>query len=681
MKIKIRHLPLIGLAAIASLGIGSGCTDKLAFGDSFLEKAPGGTVTADTVFNNAEYTKYYLASIYSYQYYNLPVGASNLRPQFVNWFKGMPDALGDTHVLTYASSAIYSGYYNGMLTSNDRNVYPYNEMHIFENIRACYNLMENIDRVPDLSEKEKACMVDEAKCLLAWNYLCTLRFYGGLPIVKGLYNGTESEYQGRATLKETVDFILGLLNEVIEAKNLPWGYNDSAVLAAEAGRWTLAGAMGAKIQLLQFIASPLFNSDKPYYEGSSASVSADFNPEFVWLGGYEASRWSDLKKACDDFFNALNANGVYHLVVPEGNTAQDYAYAFRSAYFMQDSPELIHQVRISTYPASGGTYSWFNYGYGDTDNGSNLNERLSYTPTQEFVEMFPWADGTPFDWDKTKAEGKLDEMFVKGERVEGVQMLQNLEYTRDPRLYETVRCNSVPSVSEWSNGNRSGEPFEMYVGGSLAGQSPASQAAPYATGYANLKYLIGRCAFRQYVQWSPITLPEMYLTYAEAIIQSGGSCTDALKYVDAVRARVGLGGLAECNPGKNLTSDKANLLEEILRERACEGALNMTRYLDMVRYKRADLFTKTLHGLRMYRLVDGERSVQPWWSGDRTKAAKGSAAWYQPQKYEYEKYELSEWSRVWWNETPATFNPKWYLQPFPIAEINKGYGLYQNPGW
>ena len=35
------------------------------------------------------------------------------------------------------------------------------------------------------------------------------------------------------------------------------------------------------------------------------------------------------------------------------------------------------------------------------------------------------------------------------------------------------------------------------------------------------------------------------------------------KYVDAVRARVGLKGLAECNPTKNLTSNKANLFEEI----------------------------------------------------------------------------------------------------------------------
>ena len=27
------------------------------------------------------------------------------------------------------------------------------------------------------------------------------------------------------------------------------------------------------------------------------------------------------------------------------------------------------------------------------------------------------------------------------------------------------------------------------------------------------------------------------------------------------------------------------------------------------------------------------------------------------------------------------FDPKWYLTPFPLTEVNKGYGLVQNPGW
>lgn len=44
--------------------IATSCVDEIKFGNSFLEKAPGGSVTKDTVFNNAEYTKQFLTNLY-----------------------------------------------------------------------------------------------------------------------------------------------------------------------------------------------------------------------------------------------------------------------------------------------------------------------------------------------------------------------------------------------------------------------------------------------------------------------------------------------------------------------------------------------------------------------------------------------------------------------------------------
>ena len=41
----------------------TGCTEQIQFGDSFIEKTPGGDVTIDTIFNNAEYTQQFLTSI------------------------------------------------------------------------------------------------------------------------------------------------------------------------------------------------------------------------------------------------------------------------------------------------------------------------------------------------------------------------------------------------------------------------------------------------------------------------------------------------------------------------------------------------------------------------------------------------------------------------------------------
>ena len=51
---------------------------------------------------------------------------------------------------------------------------------------------------------------------------------------------------------------------------------------------------------------------------------------------------------------------------------------------------------------------------------------------------------------------------------------------------------------------------------------------------------------------------------------------------------------------------------------------------------------------------------------------------YEPTDFEYERFTFNNRARVFWSQG---FDPKWYLFPFPQTEINKGYGLVQNPGW
>lgn len=665
---------ITGFVAVIAIGFGiDSCTDPVKFGNDFLEKAPGGTVTADTVFNNAEYTRQFLAGIYSTQYYALPTNSTNSAPQCRNYWKGMPDALSDNFQLFFTNTIVGNKYYSGSLTStidknNNGNIYPFTNEMIWENVRKCYILLEHIDAVPGMEQAEKNRIKDETRCLLASTYFIPFRFYGGLPIVKGTFSGAETEYDlPRASVAETVDFMVGLLDDVIKGKNLPWGYSGSEA-ASETGRWTLAGAMALKCKILQFAASPLFNSAKPYFDGSYTMK----DPSPVWYGGYDPARWTRFKTACEDFLKEMNANpSIYHLVVPAGNKFEDYRYAFRSSYLLEGSPEVIMGIRVAK-TANGNDYGWFNL---------RSNPRFSYCPTQEYVEMFPWADGRPFNWDETAKAGELDHMFVKGDTVGTDQMLQNRVYTRDPRLYETVGVNGALQTINWGDGKTSGANYELWVGGTTAGQSPINQDNHYATGYRFLKYYAGEAFKGMYPQWVWLSLGEIYLGYAEALAQTGDNI-NAIKYVDAMRARVGLKGLVECNPKENLTTDKDALIEEILRERACEFAFNDSRYFDMIRYKRADLFERPLHRLLIYRLVKNgsgqwARSETQWYN-TRTKAKIGSADYYEPSHFDYEKQVITVGRRSWWDNG---FDPRWYLQPFPISEVNKGYGLVQNPGW
>lgn len=670
---------ILAVAAIFAAGFAShSCTDPLKFGNAFLEKAPGGTVTADTVFTNAEYTRQFLAGIYNKQYYALPTSSTNDPPQCLNYWKGMPEALSDNFQLFFQNTIVGNKYYTGALTSsidgkNNGNIYPYLNEYIWQNVRNCYILLEKIDDVPGLDAAEKERMKDEARCLLANTYFVPFRFYGGLPIVTGTFQGNESEYNyPRASVEKTVDFMVGLLDEVISGGHLPWGYPGTSDAASETGRWTIGGAMALKCKILQFAASPLFNSDKPYWDG--VYTMEDSSP--AWYGNYDVARWQRFRKACEDFINKMNANPeVYHLVKPAGNTFEDYRYAFRSSYLLQGSPEVIMSVRVHKN-AKGNDYGWVNL---------RTNARYSYCPTQEYVEMFPWADGTPFDWDETEAAGKLDQMFVTGDVVPGKQMLQNRVYTRDPRLYETVAVNGALQTINWGNGKTSGANYELWLGGTTAGNTPVTQDSHYGTGYRYLKYYAGEAYVGKFPHWVSLSVPEIYLGYAEALAQTGDLPT-AIKYIDAVRARVGLGGLVECNPGKNLTTDKDALIKEILRERACEFAFQDSRYFDMIRYKlRAD-FEKTLHRLVIHRLVekDGQWVVSDgqWYKKCFGKVTDPSDPdFYEPTHFSYEKLPITVGSRIWWDKERGGFDPKWYLQPFPITELNKKYGLEQNPGW
>ena len=608
------------------------CTDEIKFGNSFLEKAPGGTVTADEVFSNPEYTRNFLASVYATQYYNLPTNSTNSAPQCQNYWKGMPDALGDDFHLFFNNTKVFSQYYNGSLTSaidgnKNGNIYPYTNE--------------------------------------------------SMPIIRQSFTGAESSYDlPRRSVESTVNFMLELLDTAIANKALPWAYT-GAEAQSETGHWTLAGAMALKCKVLAFAASPLFNDSQPYYQGKY-TLEAD---TCAWYGGSKPELWTKLKGACDDFFTQMNSQGHYQLIKPAGNTQEDYRYAYRSGYILENSTEILHSVRRSKN-ASGNDYGWFNLGFGTAVDGSKTNSRYAYCPTQEYIEMFPWADGTPFDWEKAEKEGRLDNMFIQGDTVKGKQQLQNIRYTRDPRLYETAVVNGARQAVNWGDGRASGNNWETWVGGTNAKKDPETNSGVYATGYRMLKYLVGSVMNRKFPQWNAIMLSDIYLTYAEAIVQTGGSFTDAIGYVDAVRARVGLKGLVECNPDKNLTSNKENLLAEIMRERACDLAFQNERYFDLIRYKRADLLERPLHGLRIYRLVKNGngwvRSEDQWYNKSFNKGlAEDDPNFYEPSHFDFERFQITTGSRIWW----SGFDPKWYLQPFPITEVNKNYGLVQNAGW
>ena len=222
------------------------------------------------------------------------------------------------------------------------------------------------------------------------------------------------------------------------------------------------------------------------------------------------------------------------------------------------------------------------------------------------------------------------------------------------------------------NGNYSGNRYENWYKGTNGGDGAGeSESGQFATGFANNKFYFNNERNRVTL-WPYLRLAEMYLIYAEALAQNG-QLDKAIDNVNVVRARVGLKGLKESDASKNW-SDKKTVIDAVMKERAVELGFEETRFFDLIRYRRADIFQKPLHGLRMYRQKDGQ-DYNYQWQGIK-QGNEGYEKSY-PTHYRFEKFEIRNVARSWW----TNWDSKWYLNAFPSTEINKGYGLTQNPGW
>ena len=178
---KQKYKWFIGAMIAGVLGMGAtSCVDEIKFGNSFLEKAPGGSATQDTIFNSVTYTRQFLNTCYSRQYYGLPYVNSSVDdfPDSSNPYTGKFDALTDCWQLHYSETTIYNSYYSGTHTANygvRGDIFGYTREGVWQTVRWCWLLLENVDRVPGMGEDEKVQIKAEAKCLIAARYFDMFR--------------------------------------------------------------------------------------------------------------------------------------------------------------------------------------------------------------------------------------------------------------------------------------------------------------------------------------------------------------------------------------------------------------------------------------------------------------------------------------------------------------------------
>lgn len=587
------------------------CED-FALGEKFLQKPPSGDVTIDTIFSTADNARKVLWFSYSKLPYGIPVGYNYTTAMWYGVLEGLTDLNQSELTWDGVNMLYYNGAYNagsedGGSGGSGGSKYRFIARDAWKGIRHAWILIENVDRVPDMSAEEKSRLKAEAKIIIATLYAEMFRHFGALPIIDRAIDAEATEWPARATLQQTVDFMVRLLDEAKDCPELPW-----AISGGEAENWngrlTRASALGLKLRILLFAASPLFNDAQPYCAGTASDA------KMTWFGGYDKQRWDAAVAAGKEFMDELQKNGFYELVKQDDNLR----LGFRNAYYQRGSTESLISSRRQ-YKANSNNNLMWSVRWG------------AWCPTKEYFDMFPMADGSDFDWNNPEHK-------------------KNPFVNRDPRLGETILLDGdmfgggKAEVYQEDKKDKKNYPN----GKDWKSKSALLDSKSLESGIAVRKFVLDRQGeYKQALfQWPYLRLAEVFLSYAEALNEANGGPNDlAYEYVNKVRNRVGLNDLK-----KGLS--QVEFREAILRERACEFGYEEVRFFDLVRWKREADFTKHLHGLNVYRhKTTGE--------------------------YKFTFPQLKE--RAW--QKPGGFSSKWYLSAFPPKEINKGYGLVQNPGW
>ncbi|MBQ7710127.1 MAG: RagB/SusD family nutrient uptake outer membrane protein [Bacteroidales bacterium] len=601
----------VKILTIVLLAAGMVACESMKLGDAGLSKAPETSgATLDTLFATLKDADKVLAQAYYYLPYGLPTD--------------FDDKLGDSplEAITdhYVSNSKKAGdgptglYYTGALgagTSTTGWAYAFGKEKDYSTIRYAWFFLENADRIPNADPVLLARKKAEAKMCMAIAYANMVRYVGGVPIVDHAISLGEPLEFPRNTFEETINYIVKLCDEA--APDLPW-----SVDPVDDGRLTRAAALGLKLRILCFAASPTFNSDTKWHP------QAD---EYTCYGNYSAARWQAAKAAADEFMKEQLSNGFYALVQAKPDamglyTPRSYRMAYRSGYYDRGTTESI----ISTRKSNSGFHDEFVDDINDYGNGATLT----------WVNKFPFADGTPFpeDFDWEHKENWPEYPFFKPD-PNGDLEVNNAKFieTRDPRLYENI-C--VPG-DIWRSGT---------VGPCYDGAKGRQDNCP---GFLQMKYVLQYSTDRKdhLTHWCLMRFAEVLLNAAEAYNEADGGPSDkAYTWVNAVRARVGLPGLPE---GMN----QEEFRKALILERELEFGFEEVRWFDMVRWGLTEAFTTPLLGL--YSLGNSNQNATSFTHA--IKEARPSRQWY------------TKW------------DTKWYLSPIPSSEVNKNYGMTQNPGW
>jgi hypothetical protein len=529
--------------------------------------------------------------------------------------------------------------------------------NLFIGIRNCNTFIENIHLPPDLEEAERNLWIAEAKFLKAYFHFYLMHLYGPVPIIRENLpvDASPSEVRVyREPIDDVVNYIVELLDEAV--KDLPLVMDMQFI---NAGRITKSIALALKAKALVWAASPLFNGN-PDYVNFKDNRGVQLIPD----GTPDLQKWERAAVAIKNAIDTAHLAGHKfheHLAATPMSDITKLKYSLRGATTEKFNSEIIwpstHDVNdIQRYsmPHVGTTYA-------------NLGSVTQLCATLKVAEQFYTNNGIPIDedpawlaWLGGSFDNRYETLAARGTDgtdhqyyIRTNETTAKLNFYREPRFYAYLCFDR--GIFE---GAGQSEINSYWLAARATEASGYVQMfAHIPTGYYLKKLVntsttqVGSVYEGKRYSYPLIRLTDLYLLYAEALNEAGGSTPnpEVYKWIDSVRRRAGLPGVEAAwakSSVPNKPYNKETLREIIKRERLIELAFEGQRLPDLRRWKDASRYLS--------------EPVKGW-----------NYAGFTPAEY----YSIIT---IW---DQRVFNTKEYLWPLRQSTLIVNKNLVQNPGW
>jgi len=610
---------------------------------SYLDIVPDEMTTEEDTYQNENLAKQYLYACYG------AMPRRNSTDYMIEW-RAM-----DTEYLLFESTFTNTNYSPSDVKQNQ-----YTWSQLWEGIRLCYKFLDIVDKTPNISAENLRYFKGEATFLIAYYHFVSLQCYGPTCIIKSFYdpNTPTGQLPERSSYDEVVQFIDEKLEEALP--NLA-----ESMTGVDYGRATKAAVWAVRSRMYLYRASKLFNGNMMY-----AAFKSKLDNRNLISQEYDSKKWEksvEVSKKAIEFTESLG----YHLYgdveagIPDKNNSLKPGLSNpaqrRVRYCFMDDQNTMEILLAET--RSEGQYDLQQRSLPRWKEKQPYVPSNSIAPPLKMVEKFYTENGLPMEFDKSfdyESRYTVVDMPVNydgnnySDKSNGKTFKMHLN--REPRFYAWIGFhNGFAETAKHNSQTTSTENAKKAIVLKMRKndeQGKGNRTSHYSiTGYLSKKF-VHPANDGKYVRYPfPVfRMAELYLNYAEALVEVGGEANLSLAkwYIDKVRVRAGVPTVDDAwdnystKPGHQNTQE--GMREIVRREREIEFYLEGQHFWDTRRWMTTEEELSHPHKVLN---INGATDED----------------FFQVMDCTY----------------PVSFSKAQYLMPIATTEINKMSQMVQNP--